>query len=181
MRKSMFHFITLILKSLRYRPLRSWLTVVGIVIGIMLVVIILALGDGIKGAVTRTLQMFGSDLIVIFPGKETNPILGFVGGEKFREQDLMALEKIPGVRFVIPMEVETLNVEFRGEKKNVMIHANPWRGYREVYEESQGLKLEQGRWPRDEDARETVLGYQTAKSLFTHPVRVGDEVIIKSK
>jgi putative ABC transport system permease protein len=69
-------FLILTLKGIRYRPLRSWLTILGIVIGIMLVIVIFALGDGIQNVVARLLQQFGSDLIIIFPGKETNPFLG---------------------------------------------------------------------------------------------------------
>ena len=64
----------------------------GIVIGIMLVVVILALGNGIQNTVKKTLQVFGSDSIIILPGKETNPLLGVLGGQKFKEKDLMDLE-----------------------------------------------------------------------------------------
>ena len=105
------NFLILTLKGIRDRPIRGWLTILGIVIGIMLVVIILALSSGIKTTITRTLQAFGSDLIIIFPGKETNPLVGFLGGQKFKEKDLMDLEEIPGVKFVIPMEIGMLNVE----------------------------------------------------------------------
>ena len=82
----------LVLKSIRHRPIRSWLTIMGIVIGIMLVVVILALGNGIQNTVKKTLQVFGSDSIIILPGKETNPLLGVLGGQKFKEKDLMDLE-----------------------------------------------------------------------------------------
>ncbi|GMQ95389.1 MAG: ABC transporter permease [Patescibacteria group bacterium] len=174
-------FIILTLKGIRYRPIRSWLTVLGIVIGIMLVVIILALGSGIQNAVSKTLQSFGSDLIMIFPGKETNPLVGFLGGQKFKEKDLMDLEKIDGVKFVVPMEVAILNSEYRGEKKSILIHAAPWSGMKETYEESQGIKLEKGKWPQDDQAKEVVLGYKTVNDLFKNKMRLGDEIIIKSK
>lgn len=153
----------------------------GIVIGIMLVVVILSLGNGIKNVVSQMLQTFGSDLIVIFPGKETNPFIGFLGGQKFRERDLMALENINGVKFVVPMEVAALNVEYGGEKKTVLIHAAPWRGMIETFESSQGIRLENGRWPPGDQAKEVVLGYYTFHKLFKDKVRLGDEIILKSK
>src|SRR3989338_7889298 len=126
----------LIFKNPRHRPIRGWLTILGVVIGIMLVVIILSLSDGIKGAVARTLQMFGSDLIIIRPGKSTNPIdsiASFVGGARFRDEDIAALGRIPGVRFVAPMDIATMRAEFRGDKKSAMIHGAPWREYRIIY------------------------------------------------
>jgi putative ABC transport system permease protein len=174
------NFLLLILKSVRHRPLRSWLTVLGIIIGIMLVVVIFSLSSGIQTAIAQTLRMFGSDLIYIFPGKETNPLSSIVGGERFREKDLLALEKIQGVKFVVPVDAKTLNLEFRGEKKSTMIHAAPWKKMRLIFESSQGVKVEKGAWPRSEVSREVVLGYLTANSLFKEKIRVGDEIILKS-
>lgn len=175
------NFILLILKSIRHRPVRSWLTILGIVIGIMLVVIIFALGNGIQNAVARLLQQFGSDLIIIFPGKETNPFLGLAGGQKFKEADLANLKNINGVRFVVPMSIAVLNVESKGEKKSVMFHAQPWREYRVVAEESQALKLIEGRWPESEGTREVILGHRAAFKLFKTPPKVGDDLIIKGR
>ena len=175
------HFFILTLKGMRYRPMRSWLTILGIVIGVMLVVVILSLGSGIKGAVNQALQMFGSELIQIYPGKETNPLIGFLGGQKFEERDLMQLENIDGVEFVAPMEIAMFNVEYRGEKKASMVHAAPWAEMIKTYEQSQGIKLEEGRWPRDDRAHEVVLGYKAGNNLFNRSLALGDDIVIKSR
>lgn len=175
------NLLILTMKGIRYRPMRSWLTILGIVIGIMLVVIILALSNGIKNTIAGALQTFGSDLIIIFPGKENNPIVGFLAGQKFKERDLSDLEKINGVRFAVPMGIGNLNIEYKGEVKSTMIHAANWKKYVEVLESSQGIKLEKGRWPENDAVSETVLGHLVAKTLFKKAVSAGDEVIIKSK
>ena len=177
----MFKFLPLILKNLRYRPVRSWLTILGVVIGITLVVIILSLTGGIKNAVSKKLQMFGSNIIVIFPGKETNPLAGFLGGQKFKEKDLMELKKIDGVKTVVPMELLIFNVDYRGEKKSIMVHAANWKGMIDGFEQSQGVRLEEGRWPQGDEIKEVVLGYSTFNKLFKNKVRIGDDIIIKSK
>ncbi|MBI5023026.1 MAG: ABC transporter permease [Candidatus Magasanikbacteria bacterium] len=175
------NFLILTLKSIRHRSTRSWLTILGIVIGIMLVVIILALSSGIKNTIAGALQTFGSDLIIIFPGKENNPIVGFLAGQKFREKDLVDLEKINGVKFAVPMGIGNLNIEHNGEVKSTMIHAANWKKYVEVLESSQGIKLETGRWPENDEVSEVVFGHLAAKTFFKKEVMVGDEVIIKSK
>lgn len=175
------NFFKLVLKSVRYRPVRSWLTIVGIVIGIMLVVIILSLGSGIRNAIKGTLQAFGSDSIIILPGKESNPLLGVLGGQKFKERDLMDLEQIDGVKFVVPMDYGMVNVEYRGEKKAVLLHAANWKNYTQVMESLQGIQLEEGQWPEDEITGRAVLGYVATRDLFQKRVAVGDEIIIKSK
>jgi putative ABC transport system permease protein len=174
-------FLILTLKGVRYRPIRGWLTILGIIIGIMLVVIIMTLSSGIKNTIAKALQTFGSDLIVILPGKENNPIIGILGGQKFREKDLIDLEKIDNVKFVVPMGISTLNVEYEGEKKSVMVHAANWKKYIEVLESSQGIKLEKGRWPENDKVSEVIFGHLAAGGLFKREISVGEEVIIKSK
>ncbi|MDP1689564.1 MAG: ABC transporter permease [bacterium] len=175
------NFLILTLKGMRYRPIRGWLTILGIVIGIMLMVIILVLSSGIKNTITKALQTFGSDLIIILPGKENNPIIGILGGQKFKQKDLLDLEKIDNVKFAAPMGISTLNVEYDGEAKSIMVHASNWKKYVEVLESSQGIKLEKGRWPQDDSVSEVVFGHLAAKTLFKKEVSVGDKVIIKSK
>ncbi len=175
------NFFILTLKGIRYRPMRSWLTILGVVIGIMLVVIILSLSDGIKNAISKQLQMFGSNLIIIFPGEETNPLVGFLGGQSFREKDLMKLKEIKGVSTVVPMEIRMMNIEYKGEKKSIIVHAAPWSGMIEAFEQAQGVRLQEGRWPRDDRAREVVLGYRTFNKLFKNRARLGDDIIVKSK
>lgn len=175
------NFLLLVLKSARHRPLRSWLTVAGIVIGVMLVVVIFALSSGVKSILSNMLQSFGSELVFVIPGKETNPLAGFFGGQRFNEDDLMNLERIPGVEFVGLADVGVLNVEYKGEKKSSMVHGIPWKQFRAIFEESQGVKMREGEWPTRDDSRDIILGYLVADKLFKNPVRVGDEIIIKSK
>lgn len=175
------NFLLLVFKSARYRPLRSWLTITGIVIGVMLVVVIFALSSGVKNILSTLLQSFGSELLIVFPGKETNPLSGFVGGQRFDQEDLMALEKIPGVEFVGPADVAVMNVEFDGEKKTTMVHGIPWVPLRKIFEASQGARVREGIYPTREDSRDVILGYLAADKLFKRPVHIGDEVIIKSK
>ena len=118
---------------------------------------------------------------MIFPGKENNPLVGILGGQKFKEKDLVGLEKINGIKFVVPMGISTLNVDYKGEPKSIMVHAANWKKYVEVLESSQGIKLEDGRWPENDTVPETVFGHLAAKTLFKTKVLTGDEVVIKSK
>ncbi len=174
-------FFLLTLKAIRYRPIRSWLTVIGVVIGVILVVTILSLGSGIRNVVSNMLAMFGSDYIIVYPGEETNPFASILGGQKFREKDILDLATINGVRLVLPMDVASVNADYLGEKKTIMIKAGPWKEFKEFFETSQGIKLEAGFWPTDDQAAEIVLGYLVAHGTFKTDVKVGDEVILKAK
>ncbi|MCX6777292.1 MAG: ABC transporter permease, partial [Candidatus Micrarchaeota archaeon] len=57
--------------GLRRRGLRSWLTIIGIVIGIVAIVLLIALGQGIDYAVRGQLAFFGDDTINIQPASSS--------------------------------------------------------------------------------------------------------------
>lgn len=59
------------LKSLWVNKLRSFLTLLGIVIGIYAVVTLLSLARGVQGQVTTAVEGFGPTLIMIMPGEDT--------------------------------------------------------------------------------------------------------------
>lgn len=173
--------VILTLKGIIHRPLRSWLTILGIVLGIMLVVIILSLWNWIRKVVWDQMQMFWSSLIIIFPGEETNPLVWFMWWQKFDEKDLKKLEKIDWVEYVVPVEIGVLNVEYKWEKKSIMVHAAPWEGLIDIFETAQGVKLGKWSWPTSEETSDVVFGYLAYEKLFKNKVSIWDEVLIKSK
>lgn len=174
-------FLILTFKGIRHRPMRSWLTVFGIVIGIMLVVVIFTLSGGVKNAISKQLQQFGNSLLIILPGKETGILTGIFGGQKFKFNDIIDLENVHGVKMAMPVDVGTLNAEYDGEKKAVLIHSSSLVRLKTIFENSRGTKIYKGDWPKDEYINEVVLGYLAGNSLYKNKVRVGDEVIIQSK
>ncbi|MGB3988851.1 MAG: ABC transporter permease, partial [Minisyncoccales bacterium] len=63
-------YLKMAVRNLRVRPLRSWLTILGIVIGIFLVVALISLSEGLKNSITKELRMMGGDLIIIVPSED---------------------------------------------------------------------------------------------------------------
>lgn len=174
-------FLLLSIRNIRHRELRSWLTILGIVIGVALISSIVSLGKGLEETVMQQLRMFGGDLIYVFPGEESQPFLGVLGGGSIREKEVEAVEDLPGTVMVIPFDVEFVTVEFKGEEKSTLIHASPIEKSKILYTESRGLGMSSGRWPEKESSSEIVLGYKIATTLFKENIHVGDEVRIKGK
>ncbi len=73
-------YLKIAIKSLRTRPTRSWLTMIGVVIGIFLIISLLSLSEGIKTAAMQQLRMMGKDLIMIMHGELTDIVATFIGG-----------------------------------------------------------------------------------------------------
>ncbi|MFH1533359.1 MAG: ABC transporter permease [Nitrospirota bacterium] len=174
-------FLLLSIRNIRHRELRSWLTILGIVIGIALISSIVSLGKGLEQTVMQQLRMFGGDLITVFPGDESNPLLGILGGGSIREKEVEAVADLPGAKMVIPFDIEFVTVEFKGEEQSTLVHASPIEQSKILYTESRGLGIDTGRWPEKEESSEIVLGYRIATTLFKDIIHVGDEVRIKGK
>ena len=99
--------------SIKRAKWRSFLTMLGIIVGVVSVVLIFSLGEGIKRQVSSQLGQLGSDLVVVRSGKlinrdESGAIANInwsaaFGQNTLSEQDYEALKKLPGLRAVAPL------------------------------------------------------------------------------
>ncbi len=62
------HLIQLAVHNIRSRRTRSWLTILGVLIGVTAVVALLSIGTGVEKAVLQEFKDIGYDIIVIAPG-----------------------------------------------------------------------------------------------------------------
>src|SRR3989344_5217016 len=60
----------LALNILKHAKLRSWLTIIGIIVGVAAVVLIISIGDGAKLSLRESLDQFGTSVITISPGSD---------------------------------------------------------------------------------------------------------------
>lgn len=91
------------LGSLRHNPLRSFLTMLGIVIGVASVVTVLAIGNGAQTQVTRQIRAIGANVLMITPGAARQGAVRMKAGTRttLTEGDVDAiLEQLPQVRAV---------------------------------------------------------------------------------
>lgn len=90
------------LRALRRNIMRSFLTMLGIIIGVAAVVVMVTLGEGATQAVTSQIASLGSNLLVVTSGKRMGP--GQTSGAApFRAEDAKALEReIPSAAAVAP-------------------------------------------------------------------------------
>lgn len=112
--------VKMALNSIRSSKVRSFLTMLGIVIGVMSVVVTVSLGEGIKNQVVKQVNQLGSDIIVVRPGKiierdangkitKFNIIAGF-GASTITEKDVAAVRQIKGIDAVAPASLITASI-----------------------------------------------------------------------
>jgi len=173
-------YFKIALRNLKTRSLRSWLTILGIVIGIFLIISLLSLSEGIKKAINQQLETMGGDMIMVMPGSEENLMGMMMGGEVLEREDIMAIEKTKGVENVLIMSYRGIVVRYKEEAKMVFLTGLPWDQGLEILEKFQGWSLSEGRWPVP-GKREVIVGKQWVIDIFKEKVRVDEEIVMKGR
>jgi len=81
---------------------RTFLTSLGILIGVLSVILLIAFGLGLKKYVNDQFESLGANLIMVMPGSKQSLMRGggFVGGIKFDERDILKLKKIKTINHI---------------------------------------------------------------------------------
>jgi len=166
------------LSTVRHRQRRSWLTVLGIFIGIAAVVALMSVSQGLKDAVSEQFAMMGTDTITIMPGQLTG---GGFGSEPLTEDDLKVVEGVRGVDVVNPVLMRTAKIVFQSEEKYTYVMGMPPDKVEQVLLDMGGVKVIEGRITGASDKYGTVIGDKIADDFFKKGVRIGDKLEINGK
>ncbi|HNG81375.1 MAG TPA: ABC transporter permease [Burkholderiaceae bacterium] len=99
----LWNTLLLALREIRRNLLRSFLTILGIVIGVAAVITMVTVGNGATRAVQAQISSLGSNLLQIRPGQRLGPGLGGSGAPPFQITDLDAIAtQIGGVAAAAP-------------------------------------------------------------------------------
>ena len=168
---------TYAVRGLFNRQLRSYLTILGVVIGIAAIVAIVSIGQGLSQYIQNELMSFGGDYVTINPGKLEDYASGPAVSMPvvLTENDRKVIESVGGVEKAYGQVTDIGAIEFHGEKGTGMIIGTSvgiWDAF-PIY------KLREGRFYRAE-AGEAVIGAGVADNVFKKKVRVGDTMRINN-
>jgi len=177
---SALEIVRVALAALRSSKMRSFLTTLGIVIGVAAVITMIAIGRGAQHAVETQLQSLGTDLLSIFPGQSY--WRGIARGERvsLTTEDAAALaHQAGGLRAVVPSLGNDLQVKLGNRNINVDIVATTAE-----FAEVQRFTLALGRFfsAADDHARRrvAVVGDDIPRELETEPeLLVGRDILIR--
>lgn len=161
------------------RKLRSWLTAVGIIIGIAAVFGLISIGQGIEAGVREQLSALGGNSIFISPSAgRGGTSLGFGGGfggpsattGKLTTNDVASLKGIRGLSFVDGIIFDTAEVVFRSENITISVEGITT----DIIREFPIISLDRGRAFSSGESRSAVVGYNVANNLFDRELKLGD-------
>ncbi len=172
--------LRLSLGAMRGHPMRSVLSMLGIAIGVAAVVLLTSLGEGARRYIVAQFSQFGTNVLVINPGKvETGGIPGAFGGttRKLTIEDTVAIGRLPEVQNVVPMAMGQARVEGNGRGRSVFIY-----GTTSTLPEIFKFEIGQGSFlPRGDPRRGgsvAVLGPKLKRELFGEENALGEFVRI---
>ncbi|HNR32562.1 MAG TPA: ABC transporter permease [Candidatus Hydrogenedentes bacterium] len=143
--------LLLALRELRRNVMRSFLTMLGIIIGVAAVIILVTLGGGATQQVTEQISSLGSNLMMIAPGKRMGPGQG-AGSAPFKMADVEAVEReITSLRAVAPVSSSPVAAIFGNANWSTTV-----TGTTEAYFDVVNRRIEAGRIFTQSEARSGV-------------------------
>jgi len=171
------------LQNLKVNKVRSFLTMLGVIIGVTSVILLVSIGQGAKIYINEQFASLGTNLLIITPGKiETKggPPLRTESVEKLTFEDSMALKRRAFLlKGVVPFVLGNSTVKYSNRSRSVIV-----AGVNNEYQWVRGFWVEIGSFVSDDDVearrRVVVIGKKVVEELFgtSNPiaqmVKIGD-------
>jgi putative ABC transport system permease protein len=175
-------FLRNLVRDLLRQPLRTALTLSGVVWGTFSVILLIAFGDSVSKAQIKRFHGMGQGIVLVFPSRTTLPWQGFLKGKPVRvtPETVEAIpEKVAGIEYISPEFVGRSIVRYGRNEFN-----NTIRGINPAFERMRNTIAEKGRFidPEDMAQRKRVafIGDVLARDLFGGAEAVGRTVFINS-
>jgi putative ABC transport system permease protein len=180
MSQMILNALLLALRAIRRNLMRSFLTVLGIVIGVAAVITMVTLGNGATRMVSDQISSLGSNLLMLRPGQQLGPGRESAGAPNFHLADVEAIQtQITAFRAVAPVV---------GSKVTLVAGSQNWsslvNGTSNAYFTAGNWKIAAGRqFEEDEDTvgkAVCIIGNTVKKQLFGSQSPIGSELRVKN-
>ena len=176
--------IIIALKNIRERKTRVFLTLLGIGIGIMAIVALMSIGEGMEQAITQELSSL-SDTIFVTIGADIDAAasggnLDFSQLEYLTDRDIGDLQRIQGIRDISPILSSRGIARYNGINEQVsLLGMNP-QNMQSIFG-IESLGLEDGTFLVEGDQNKCLIGYNIAHEYFDTDIPVGGRIKINGQ
>lgn len=177
-------YFKLAFRNLKHRGIRSWLTLLGIFIGVLAVISLVSLGTGLKTAVASQFGIGTTEVISVQAGGISAAGPPGTGVTKFLTySDADAIERLSTVEAAIPRIITSGKLEYNDFVGFGYAASIPDGDKRDLVYEILDINPEVGRLLKDGDTNKVVLGYNFLKedNGFGKPIVPGKTVLIQDK
>lgn len=167
------------LNALITNKTRSFLTMLGVVIGVAAVVMLISIGKGVQNYITDQFEALGSNLIFVVPGNRTfgdDPASSFSRNKLDKKHvDLVERYASESIQFVTPYIASNANIKYKTKTFSAAINGGNENGIN-IY----NFEIAQGRFfTRNEvntKSKVLLLGTLVAEELFNNRPAIGQKV-----
>ncbi|HXU93732.1 MAG TPA: ABC transporter permease [Gallionella sp.] len=160
--------------------LRTFLTMLGMVIGVGAVVLMMSIGQGAQYAIKQTISAMGSNLFILLSGSTQAGGVrsGSGGGYTLNVNDAQAIAELPGVQAVAPIHPGSAQVVYGPNNWNTSV-----LGTTPAYLEARSWPVVAGAPFTDSDVRSAtrvaLIGQTAAQNLFGDESPLGKTIRIR--
>jgi len=178
-------FIYYSIKNLREWRLRSLLTIIGVVVGVVAMLIITSVAEGSTNEVEKLLTTFGLDKIIIIPFNiEKGGITPDIGAiqrpvSRLTQKDVDSVKSITGVKMTDRVVSGRPTLKFKDKELTAFVYgadSDIFSLFKDFY------KIEKGRAYTEVEKRVVVLGSSVSDEVFgKNKVDVGNVILINNR
>jgi len=164
------------LRSLIANTMRTFLTTLGMIIGVASVISMISIGEGARQQTLSTIEKFGTNIITIKPGRKKNRHVSSDTVKTLKLSDAEAIEKsIPLITGVAAQVYRSAQLKYGSKNTNTTV-----RGTGEKYLKLSNFTIERGRYFNKEEVQSVrkvaVIGSTVVKNLFGDISAIGKEI-----
>jgi len=166
------------LKNLQRAGIRTFLTLIGIVIGIAAIVALLSVGAGVSQTFETQFESIGTNTVMVAPGDAFN----LQGGTtvKITDSDIRNIKTIPAVKDVIREYATPVAVEFNNEIKSSVFFTVDDEGF-SFFTDTDFLTLAEGRWVEPGEISAIMISENMAKNSFDREINLRKQLNINGE
>ncbi len=175
-------YFFLAVSGIRKRKLRSWLTMLGIFVGIAAVVGLISISQGLQAAVVKQFNQVGVNRILVPPGSAfMGPPGSMTGTSKITKHDLELVQDLRGVKQAAGYNMKAGKVEYNSKIRFIYGIGLPTDQSKEVFGSS--FEIAVGREFRKGDANVAIVGntYYSDDKIFGKTLDVGKKITFEGK
>lgn len=176
--------INIAIKNIKERRSRVFLTLLGIAIGIMAIVSLMSIGEGMQQAVVGELSSLSDTIIVTTGSVSVDSMMGGgfteAEGQYFNERDIDDIYRVNGIDSIDPVMFSAGIIEYNGEIQLASILAIDSSRLEDIFG-IDFLGLKSGDFMKEGDQNSCVIGYNVAYEFFDIDIYVGNKIEINGK
>lgn len=170
-------YFLLAVNSIKHRRLRSWLTVIGIVIGVAAIISLITASRSLQGTIEHQFEQFGANRILI-------SAKGFQGpgslSQGLTTKDVETIKKISGFKYVTSGLFRTAEIIHNKETKFTLVGGLPSQDSEQFFKDA-GINVQKGRLIQTNDKFAAIIGTRVSNEMFSKKLIIGDKIEINKR